>query len=52
VRRRLAIDAHVHGVQAQRVALGELHEDREMGIRRVQQLLFELAEFGGDGQSV
>ena len=41
VRDGLAVDLDLHRVQAQRVALGERDEHREMRVRGIQQPLFQ-----------
>ena len=52
VRDGLAVDLDLHRVEPQRVALGERDEDRDLRVGRIEQLLLELAELGGDAEHV
>ncbi len=52
VRGELTVDLDLHRVEAQRLALGERHEDSEVRVRRIEQLLLQLAQLGSDAQHV
>ena len=52
VRRELAVDVDLHGVEAKRVAFRDRDENREMRVRRIQQLLFEAAQLRRDAEHV
>jgi hypothetical protein len=52
MRRELAIDLDLHGIQSEGVLWSQRHEQRDLRTRRVQQPLLECAELRRDAQDI
>ncbi len=52
MRRELAVDLDLHGIEAKIIVVFDGDEQRHLCIGRIQQALFEIAEFGGDAEHI